>query len=265
METRTAPGQSTEERTSRLPLRLVPRFILVIVTAVVMSVIEAPLILLVNLFTRSGLPGHWVAVSWTWMVRKAAGVRVTLFGGEKIDPNTSYIIVSNHQGMVDILAQRAVLPMRFRWVIKKELLRIPFFGWGLGATGAISLDRSRPEQASQDLQNSRDKLGNGWSIIIYPEGTRSADGHLLPFKKGGFHLAVNTGFPILPITVNGSYKVLPKGSLVIHPGHVTITVSDPIPTEGLTRDDIPELMKRTREAIESNLDLDYDPFSKNRS
>lgn len=99
-------------------------------------------------------------------------------------------------------------------------------------------------------------------MLIYPEGTRSADGNLQPFKKGAFMMAVQTGIPILPITCNGAFKVLPKKTIVFHPGRVTLTVGDPIPTEGLTEEDVPELMEKTRAAITRNFDPDYNPFQR---
>jgi 1-acyl-sn-glycerol-3-phosphate acyltransferase len=115
----------------------------------------------------------------------------------------------------------------------------------------------------EKLQADSGKLGGGWSLLIYPEGTRSPDGNLLPFKKGAFVLAVNTGIPILPVTVNGAHKVLPKKTLALQPGHVTITISPPIPTAGLEDKDIPALMEKTRDVIAKRLDPNYDPFNPN--
>jgi 1-acyl-sn-glycerol-3-phosphate acyltransferase len=227
-----------------------------------MSLVFFGPLLIARLFSRSDMPGHWVAVMWCGVVATFTGITTSLHGGEKIDPKQSYIITPNHQGNADILALRNTLPLKYLWVIKQSLVRIPFFGWGLAATGAIALDRSKKSEALARLQGSAGSLGDGWSILTYPEGTRTPDGQLLPFKKGAFMLAVQTGIPILPITINGAHKLFPKNSIAIKAGHITVTVSDPIPTRGLTEDDVPELMRKTREAVEQHLDPDYDPFTK---
>ena len=196
------------------------------------------------------------------MISKSMGLSFSLHGREKIVPGTSYIVTPNHQGYADILALLRLLPLRFRWVIKKELARIPLFGRGLIRTGAISIDRSDRRQSVQRLQEAREKLKGGWSVLIYPEGTRSPDGQLLPFKKGAFMMAVQTGIPILPVTTNGAFKVLPKKTLWFRPGHITVTIGDPIVTAGLTEEDVPALLEKTRVEISKNLDPKYDPFRK---
>jgi 1-acyl-sn-glycerol-3-phosphate acyltransferase len=183
-----------------------------------------------------------------------------IYGSDKVVLGTSYIVTPNHQGNADILALLTTLPVRFRWVIKRELLKIPLFGWALGSTGAISLDRSDRQQAVRSLQDGASKLAGGWSVLIYPEGTRTSDGNLQQFKKGAFMMAVQRGIPILPVTCNGAYKILPKKTIAFRPGHITLTVGDPIATDGLTEEDVPELMDKTRAAIGKHLDPDYDPF-----
>ena len=188
------------------------------------------------------------------------GLTFSIHGAERLLPGGSYIVTPNHQGNADILALIITLPIRFRWVIKRELLKIPLFGWALGRTGAISLNRSDRSQAVRSLKEGASKLAGGWSVLIYPEGTRTSDGHLQPFKKGPFMMAVHSGIPILPVTCNGAFKIMPKNSLTFRPGHITVTVGDPIPSEGLTEDDVPRLMDQTRAAVGKHLNPDYDPF-----
>jgi 1-acyl-sn-glycerol-3-phosphate acyltransferase len=144
--------------------------------------------------------------------------------------------------------------------MKRELLKIPLFGWALSRTGGIALDRSKGSQAMKRMRAGSGKLTLGWCVLVYVEGTRSRDGSLQPLKRGAFVMAVNAGVPILPVTVNGSFKVLPRNSLTFRPGHITVTISDPIMTLGMTEDDVPGLMEKTRNAILNNLDVDYDPF-----
>jgi len=234
---------------------------LAVITVVIATGVLGPLLILVSLFNSSGRAAYTIMCTWAWVCSKVLGVSASLHGAEKIVPGTSYVITPNHQSNADILALVRMLPTPYRWVIKKELVRIPVFGWALARTGAVSLDRSNTAQSVERLRKSVDKLKGGWSLLIYPEGTRTRDGNVQAFKKGGFMLAVNTGIPILPVTVNGAFKMLPKTAYLPIPGHVTITVGDPIPTEGLTQADVPQLMERTRQAVLKNFDPDFDPYS----
>ncbi len=188
------------------------------------------------------------------------GVRFSLSGEDKIVQGESYVITPNHQGFAEILALFVTLPVPFKWVIKREILNIPFFGRGIKATGAICLDRSNRESSVRSLQEGIRQLAGGWSVLIYPEGTRTRDGLLQTFKKGAFMAAVQNGIPILPVTCNGAYKIMPRKQLLFRPGHVTLTIGDPIRTEGLTEQDVPTLMERTWQAINAHLNPDYDPF-----
>ncbi len=243
-----------------ISFRQLPWIIWTAFAVAIITTIIAPPLIIMSLLDKTGGSPYWFMRLWARMVSRAMGLTCSIYGADKIVPGTSYIIAPNHQGNADILALVTTLPPRFRWVIKRELLKIPMFGWALGATGAISLNRADRQQSVRSLKDGVSKLAGGWSVLIYPEGTRTADGNLQPFKKGAFMMAVQTGIPILPVTCNGAFKILPKKTIVFHPGHVTLTVGDPIPTEGLTEEDVPELMEKTRAAISENLDPDYNPF-----
>lgn len=236
------------------------RFIPAAVGIVLMTVLLAPPMMIRSMFPRSAYVNYRMGRMWNWAVAKFMGIRFSISGTENILPGASYIITPNHQGFADILALFVNLPVPFRWVIKRELLKIPLFGRALGATGAICLDRADRDRSVRSLQEGVKKLGDGWSVLIYPEGTRTPDGLLHPFKKGAFMMAVQTGIPILPVTCNGAFKIMPKKTLLFRPGRVTLTIGEPILTEGLTEQDVPQLMERTRQAINRNLDLAYDPF-----
>ena len=244
----------------RLDVRLLPRHVLAGAGIVLMTVIVAPTMVFVSMFPRSGYATFLMGRMWNWVASKLMGIRFTVTGGKKVVPGASYIITPNHQGFADILGLFTQLPMPFRWVIKREILSIPFFGRGIRATGAICLDRSDRDTSVKTLQEGTSNLADGWSVVIYPEGTRTPDGLLHSFKKGAFMMAVQTGIPILPVTTNGAFKILPKKHLLFRPGHVTLTIGDPIPTEGLTTSDVPGLMEQTWQAINKHLDPDYDPF-----
>ncbi|MEJ2716911.1 MAG: lysophospholipid acyltransferase family protein, partial [Deltaproteobacteria bacterium] len=198
----------------KFQLRQLPRLIVVAIGVGIVTFFFAPPMLMAKLLAPSDIPGYRMAHAWAWTIAKIVGVTASIQGSHKMDPEVSYVITPNHQGNVDILGLVLTLPVKFRWVIKKELLRIPFFGWGLGSTGAISLDRGKGRESVKQLQEGLSKLGNGWSLLIYPEGTRSPDQDLLPFKKGPFRLALDRKVPILPVTVNGAFKLLPRKTLL---------------------------------------------------
>ena len=161
-----------------------------------------------------------------------------------LDAHVPYVFMSNHRSHFDVLAVvESLAEFQLRWVAKQELARVPFFGWALRQAGHIIIDRSDTAQAVRTLRAAREKMSRGVSVMIFPEGTRAtADQTLLPFKKGGFMLAIEAGFPIVPIVVRGSGKVLPKDSWWVHPGPVEVIVGAPIPVEGRTRE---ELMRET--------------------
>jgi len=246
----------------KLKVRHLPRVLVTAPVAIIATIIFGIPVILASLVTYSGRPAYILSRMWAWLISKAAGVTFSLQGGVKAVPGTSYIVTPNHQGNIDILALILMLPTPYRWVIKKELLKIPLFGSALRRTGAVSIDRANKGQAVSTLRRGADKLKGGWSLLIYPEGTRTPDGNLQALKKGAFMMAVDTGIPILPVTVNGAFKILPKKTLDLKPGHITVTIGDPIPTEGLTEKDVPQLMERARDAILKHLDPDYDPFDR---
>ena len=239
----------------KLLIRMGPALIVMILATLVIG----SLIILISPVS-SGDSAYRLMVWWARIVSKALGISCSVKGGSEIKPGTSYIVAPNHQSIADILPVLCAIPMRFRWVLKQELLRIPIFGWGLTATGAVGLDRSNSRKSVEKMQEAQNTLKGGWSLLVYPEGTTTWDGKLLPFKKGPFIMAVRTGVPIIPVTTNGAFKILPRGARIVRPGHVTVTIGDPIPTKGLDMNDLPVLMEKTRTAIGKHLDPNYDPF-----
>jgi len=176
-------------------------------------------------------------------------IRVVGRGKEKIDGRTPYVFMSNHISHADSPALALVLSRPLHWVFKKELARIPVFGWALLACGQVMVDRTSPEKARATLEEAVSGLSGNNSVMIYPEGTRSRDGSLGPFKKGGFWMALKGGLPIVPVRVSGSREVVAAGTLRIRPGTVTVEIFPPIETRGKSAADIPELMRRVREAM----------------
>jgi 1-acyl-sn-glycerol-3-phosphate acyltransferase len=198
-----------------------------------------------------------ISKAWAWIMLKVTWVHPEIKGKEYIRKNQSYIIISNHQSHFDILALVTKLGMQFRWIIKKELRKIPLFGYALYKSRNIYIDRSNREKAVESIHNGVSRLPDGASIMFFAEGTRSPDGKIHPFKKGGFMTALETGFPILPVTVNGSRKILPKKSVEFHPGPIEVIVNKPINTNEYTPEKIEELIDRTRRVITSHFNPDY--------
>ena len=237
------------------------RFVLTALGLLVLTPILAIPMFASAAFVKPGLFVFSIMRLWSRMITGLMGLKFSVFGIENVDPQSSYIVTPNHQGVADIHAMASALPVKFRWVLKKELLHIPLFGWAIRCTGPIAIDRSNTAKSIEILNRGKDDiLKDGWSVLIYPEGTRTPDGNLLPFKKGAFMMAVKSGFPILPVVCNGAFKIMPKKSIGFRPGHITLTICPPISTTGMTEKDVPELMNRTREAILAKLNTDYDPF-----
>jgi 1-acyl-sn-glycerol-3-phosphate acyltransferase len=188
-----------------------------------------------------------------WINLVACCVRVHVQRLGWLDPRRAYVFMSNHTSQYDVLAAVAALEeFELRWVAKKELTRIPVFGWALKHSGHIIIDRSNHEQAIASLRAARAQMEDGISVMIFPEGTRGTAGKpLLPFKKGGFMLALETGFPIVPLAIRGSGRILPRGSRFPASGDIEVVVGPPIPVAGLDRD---ELMQRVRDFLSAYVD-----------
>ena len=176
----------------------------------------------------------------------ALGVKVSSRGLENIDVRKPYVFMANHASHADSPALASVIPHPLHWVFKKELSRIPVFGWVLLACGQIMVDRSDPEGAKAALRGALAGLSGNSSVMIYPEGTRSRDGKLQPFRKGGFRMALLAGLPIVPVRVSGTREIVAADSLRIRSGNVLVELFPPIPTAGRSA---AELMDRVREAL----------------
>jgi 1-acyl-sn-glycerol-3-phosphate acyltransferase len=197
---------------------------------------------------------EYVVQFWARLILAATGVKTRSFGTEKIQAESSYAIISNHQSHFDILALVVELPMIVRFVVKKELRNIPFFGYSTVVLKCIHVDRSDSAQAVRNLQTGIRKLPPSVSMLFFAEGTRSPDGRIGPFKKGGFRTAQVAGWPILPVVVRGSRKVLPKGDLAFRSGTIEVEVLDPIPREEVQARPWEELMEDVRQRIVTHFD-----------
>ena len=202
-----------------------------------------------SLFTRTGNAVHIIARLWAKAILVVSRIKVTINGYANIDPSMFYIYMSNHQSNFDIPVLLAHIPGQFRWLAKAELFRIPIFGRAMRGAGYISIDRFNRASAFESISEAAAKVKEGVSVMIFPEGTRSKDGRIRPFKKGGFVLAVDAGVPIVPIIIRGTRPIMAKGDLRIHPGEVYLDIKNPIATAGYTRDTKNDLIERVRTVI----------------
>jgi 1-acyl-sn-glycerol-3-phosphate acyltransferase len=204
-----------------------------------------------SVFDRRGYFAHGCARTWSWLILATTGVEVRVEGLERLTPGRTYVFVANHQSIYDIPVLFWSLPFQLRIIAKESLGRFPVLGPHLKRTGHMLVDRSRPDRSGIFGWASA-LTSNGLSLIVFPEGTRSPDGHLGKFKGGSFYLAMQAGLPIAPVSVVGSRHVMRKGELTTRPGHVTLVVHDPIATEANLEPataDVRDLAERVRAVI----------------
>jgi 1-acyl-sn-glycerol-3-phosphate acyltransferase len=205
---------------------------------------------------RSGESAIWVARNWVGWIFATCGIRAEAEGLEQVERSRPQIFMCNHQSVVDIGALIVTLPVSWRFVAKRELLWIPFFGWALGLSGHVIVDRGRREKAVASLRRAAERVAGGVNVIIFPEGTRSPSGEMGPFKSGGFHLAIESQVPIVPVTVSGSRRITPKRSLRVESGRVKVVFGEPIPTKGLSVEDRQALKDAVRRGILAGYDAE---------
>lgn len=215
------------------------------------------IVIMISPFDRNGNIVHYIGRFWSLLNIFLAGTRVRIRGREKIDKGSNYIVMSNHQSLFDVWALIGKLPLQIRWIVKKEIRKVPVFGYALEKMGHIYIDRHDRKNAYMSLEAAAQKIKKGTSIIIFPEGTRSKNGRLQRFRLGGATLAIRSGVHILPVTVNGGRFALPKGTLAIMPVKMDIVVGNAIDTSAFDENNKEKLTAAVKSAIEKNLDLKY--------
>jgi len=211
--------------------------------------IFAFLAILASYFSGNGNSVHYIARLWGRSILWVSGIRLVTSGFNRSMGHHSYIYMSNHQSNFDIPVLYSALPVQFRWLAKAELFKIPIFGRSMRGAGYISIDRSNRQSAFQSLATAADAIRKGTSVMIFPEGTRSSDGMLLPYKKGGFVMAVDAGVPIVPVVISGTHAIMPKGRLLIRRQSVHVHVGVPIESADFNRKTKDELMAKVRTAM----------------
>jgi 1-acyl-sn-glycerol-3-phosphate acyltransferase len=203
-----------------------------------------------TLLERRGYLAHRCARLWSWLILATTGVAVDVKGVEHLERGRTYVFVSNHQSIYDIPVVFAALPYQLRIIAKASLGAFPFLGWHLRRSGHLLVDRKHPDRRAI-LGRWRNLVSQGLSLIIFPEGTRSADGRVAPFKAGSFLLAIEAKLPVVPLSIEGTRLVMRKGGLTTCPGLASLTIHPPIETATLSVHDARTLAERTREIVTS--------------
>ena len=191
--------------------------------------------------------------NWARLIGWLTPIAVTVEGKQNANRERSYIVVSNHQSQYDIIVIYGWLALDLKWVIKKELRKVPGIGIGCEKAGHIFIDRKNPGLASKVVSEALNRLGDGIGILFFAEGTRSLDGKLIPFKKGAFRIAIEQKLPVLPVTLLGTRDILPPNTLKAFPGRARMVIHPAIETDGYGQAQIGDLMDATKAAISSAL------------
>ena len=186
--------------------------------------------------------------AWARMILRGTGVRVRVLHAERF-AGRSAVIAPNHESFYDILVLFHILPMRFAFLAKRNLFRIPILGWSMHAAGFVPVDRGEHRRGTATIDAALRRLGRGSSLIVFPEETRTRTGELLSFKAGAALLAIRSGLPLQPIGIAGTFGVQRRGGFTITPSEVAVAVGEPIPVEGLTIRDRNEVTARLRERV----------------
>lgn len=221
--------------------------------AVLLTIIMSAAAVVSALITRSSRMPQKIARLWARMLLFIGGVRLEVEGREHLNPRRPYIFAANHQSQFDIFALLAAVPVPFSWLAKDELFRIPLLGPAMKGAGYIPINRTDRRAAFASIDQAAARVREGTSIVIFPEGTRSLDGKLKTFKKGGFFLAIKSRQPVVPVSISGSFRVLAKRSFRVHRGTIRIHFSPPLPTDTLSPADKDRLIAEVRRLMQQHL------------
>jgi 1-acyl-sn-glycerol-3-phosphate acyltransferase len=217
------------------------------------TIVMGTISLALSPFDRTGELQHACARWWCRMVAITIGARITMHGSENVEPGRSYVYMANHSSLIDTPALFGYLPYQFKIMAKKELFYVPFMGWHLWTSGNFPIERGDAQRTARSVRAIIEGIKAGKSLATFPEGSRTPDGRLQEFKPGTFKIAVRAGVPIVPVSIRGTYALLPKTTLAPRPGRVDVFIGTPIPTGGLDEKAVPDLIAKTRAAIQLHL------------
>src|SRR4030042_4501219 len=207
-----------------------------------------------SIFPNADNKVHKIANIWGKILLLICNTKVEVIGRENLQAGKPHGFMANHQSDFDILIALAYIPGQFRWLVKKELFNIPIFGAAMRSAGYIEIDRNNREKAMHSLDEAALRIRNGKSIMTFPEGTRSRDGEIKAFKQGTFYLAIKAGVPIVPVSIIGSGKIMPKRSLRVRPGKVKLVIDKAIDVKDYDIEKRQELIEEVRNIIIKNYD-----------
>ncbi|MBI3855844.1 MAG: 1-acyl-sn-glycerol-3-phosphate acyltransferase [Planctomycetes bacterium] len=210
-------------------------------------------------FDRSGALQHGCARWWCRLTVWSIFTRIRVLGAENVRPGEAYVYMANHASLLDTPALFSSLPHQFRIMAKRGLFWIPFMGWHLWTAGHFPIDRGDGRRTAMSLRRVIEGVKAGRSLAVFPEGTRTPDGRLQELKAGAFKIALRAGVPIVPISIRGSFKLLPKKSLAPRPGRIDVVIGAPIDTRPYAEDRLADLIERTRGAIQAGLEETGEP------
>lgn len=219
------------------------------VTTVMFGIIAFTFSTLIN----QKIGSYFGGVIWSRFSAFITPMFVKVTGKENIERNASYVVMCNHRSYYDIFVIYGWLGLDIKFVMKKELAKLPGIGFGSKKVGHIFIDRSNKRVAIESLNRAKEKLKNGTSVIIFPEGTRSKDGVIGTFKRGGFKLALDLNLPILPVSVTGTEKILPAGTANLLPGRAKLTIHKPVVISGYDENTMNDLMEKIKGDIQRGL------------
>jgi 1-acyl-sn-glycerol-3-phosphate acyltransferase len=237
------------------------RSALLVAIAVIVTAFMSSCAFLFPLFSPGENKVHKIANLWARMLLWLTNTRVDVIGKENVLMEKPQIFMANHQSDFDILIVLAYIPGQFRWIAKKELFKIPVFGKAMRNAGYIEIDRQNHEKALKSLDEAAQKIREGKSVVTFPEGTRSRDGKIRPFKQGMFHLAIQAGVPIVPISIIGAHEIMPKRTLKLKPGRITMVIDRPVDVSGYTLETRSELIEKIRHIIVRNYESPAGPHT----
>ena len=229
----------------------------------VLTILTAIVTIIGSLVGGAHFWGYYPGKIWSQLICLFLLIPVKVRGREKIHKHTSYIFVPNHQGSFDIFLIYGFLGRNFKWMMKKSLRKLPFVGKACESAGHIFVDRSGPKKVLETIQQAKNSLKDGVSLVVFPEGARSFTGHMGYFKKGAFQLADDLQLAVVPITIDGSFEILPRTGKWIHRHSMILTIHDPIPPKGKGPENIKETMTEAYAAVESALPERYKGMVKN--
>ncbi|MBP5366779.1 MAG: 1-acyl-sn-glycerol-3-phosphate acyltransferase [Bacteroidales bacterium] len=229
------------------------KWLIVFPLIVLLTILSVAVLTLVAFFSVRG--SNRIGSFWAKSIQLLVFMRVKVIGRENIQKNQSYIVVANHQSPFDIIALYANLGIDFRWIMKKELRKVPVLGYGCEKLQHIYIDRASARSAYRSLQEAKAKLVDGTSVAIFPEGTRTYSNNLAPFKHGAFKMALDLGLPILPVTIKDTHKIMGRSVHSLFPGNVMIVVHKPMEVQIENREQRDEFIEQTREVIMSGMEV----------